>query len=57
MLRSSSTSAIVGIVWALAAIDGLAMLRVQGLRQLWHDWGAVRHPAFIAMQQLSLWRK
>jgi hypothetical protein len=44
-------------VWALAAIDGLAMLRVQGLRQLWHDWGAVRHPAFIAMQQLSLWRK
>jgi hypothetical protein len=30
---------------ALAAIDGLGMLRVQGLRQLWQDWGALRHPA------------
>jgi hypothetical protein len=53
MLRSSSTSAMVGIEMAPCS-QGIGGFR---LTQIMAAWGRLAQPVNSAMQQISLWRK
>ena len=55
MLRSSSTSAMVGIVGGPCGV--LAGRGGSGLTQIMAAWGRIAQPVNSAMQQISLWRK